>query len=60
VAREFGHEEVYRLLMDRSPAPLKLTVACELGDDASVAALLHARPGLIQADAGARTNLRFL
>jgi ankyrin repeat protein len=48
VAREFGHEAVFRLLMDRSPDPLKLAVACELGDDASVAALLHARPDLAQ------------
>jgi ankyrin repeat protein len=48
VAREFGHEEVFRLLMNRSPDPLKLAVACELGDDASVAALLHARPDLTQ------------
>ena len=48
VAREFGHEEVLRLLMDRSPDPLKLAVACELGDDASLAALLQARPDLAQ------------
>ena len=48
VARAFGHEEVFRLLMDRSPDSLKLAVACELGDDASVAALLHARPDLAQ------------
>jgi ankyrin repeat protein len=49
LAREFGHEEVFRLLMDRSPDSLKLAVACELGDDASVAALLHAHPDLAQA-----------
>jgi ankyrin repeat protein len=48
VAREFGHEEVFRLLMDRSPDPLKLALACELGDDASFAALLQARPDLAQ------------
>ena len=48
VARELGHEEVLRLLMDRSPDALKLAVACELGDDASVAALLQARPDLAQ------------
>ena len=33
VAREFGHEEVFRLLMDRSPEPLKLSQACELGEE---------------------------
>jgi len=32
VAREFGHEDVFRLLMDRSPEELKLAQACELGD----------------------------
>jgi hypothetical protein len=46
VAREAGHEEVFRLLMDRSPDPLKLILACELGDEASFAALLQARPDL--------------
>ena len=46
VAREFGHEEIYRLLMDRSPAPLKLAVACEVGDEALVAELLARQPNL--------------
>ncbi len=46
VAREFGHEEVVRLLMQRTPDPLKLALACELGDEASLAALLKAKPGL--------------
>ena len=44
VAREFGHEEVLGLLMERSPDPLKLAVACELGDDALLATLLQTRP----------------
>jgi ankyrin repeat protein len=48
VAREFGHEEVFRLLLGRSPDPLKLAVACELGDEPSFAALLQARPDLAQ------------
>jgi hypothetical protein len=46
VAREFGHEEVFRLLMDRSPEELKLVVACELGDETTVQRLLAGRPGL--------------
>ena len=46
VAREAGYEEVFRLLIDRSPDPLRLIVACELGDDTTVAALLQARPDL--------------
>jgi ankyrin repeat protein len=48
VAREFGHEDVFQLLMDKSPEPLKLAVACEVGDDASFAALLRGRPDLAQ------------
>ena len=33
VAREFGHEEVFHLLMERTPEDLKLVLACELGDE---------------------------
>jgi ankyrin repeat protein len=46
VAREFGHEDVFALLMERSPDALKLALACEFGDDAAVAAQLAAQPGL--------------
>ncbi|HWA15098.1 MAG TPA: ankyrin repeat domain-containing protein, partial [Gemmatimonadales bacterium] len=46
VAREFGHEDAFRLLMERSPAALRLAVACEVGDDATVAELLRNRPNL--------------
>ncbi len=46
VAREFGHEAVFRLLMERSPDSLKLALACELGDEPAFAALLEARPDL--------------
>jgi ankyrin repeat protein len=34
VARDFGHEEVFQLLMRRTPEDLKLALACELGDEA--------------------------
>jgi ankyrin repeat protein len=33
VAREFGHEEVFQLLLKRTPEELKLALACELGDE---------------------------
>jgi ankyrin repeat protein len=33
VAREFGHEQVFQLLLERTPEDLKLALACELGDD---------------------------
>lgn len=39
VAREFGHEDVYGELMSRSPDDLKLMVACEVGDEATLRAL---------------------
>jgi len=34
VARDFGHEEVFHLLIERTPEDLKLALACELGDEA--------------------------
>ena len=49
IAREFGHEEVFQLLMERSPAELKLGLACELGDEVLFAALLSSRPDLVRA-----------
>jgi hypothetical protein len=44
IAREFGHEEVFRLLMERSPTELKLAQACVLGDEETFNALLTAHP----------------
>ncbi|MBV9758983.1 MAG: ankyrin repeat domain-containing protein [Acidobacteriaceae bacterium] len=32
VAREFGHEKIFELLLDRTPQDLKIRLACELGD----------------------------
>jgi hypothetical protein len=46
VARNFGHEPVFRLLMERTPAELKLALACELGDEAAFRELLSKRPDL--------------
>jgi len=34
VAREFGHEDVFQLLMERTPEDLQLAIACEIGDEA--------------------------
>lgn len=33
VARAFAHEDVFQLLMERTPEDLKLGLACELGDE---------------------------
>src|SRR6266700_6455698 len=46
VAREFRHEEIFRLLMERSPASLKLSVACQVGDEAEFRSLLTSHPDL--------------
>jgi hypothetical protein len=35
-AREHGHDEVYQLLMERSPAELQLAMACAVGHDAAI------------------------
>jgi ankyrin repeat protein len=46
VAREFGHGEVFQLLMDRTPDGLKLAIACELGDERTCRALVAQHPDL--------------
>jgi ankyrin repeat protein len=48
LAHEFGHPEALRLLMESSPAELKLAVACELGDRESLRTLLSDHPNLVQ------------
>jgi hypothetical protein len=49
VAREFGHQDVLRLLVERSPADVKLIDACWLGDAAAVEVLLAQHAGLVAA-----------
>jgi ankyrin repeat protein len=46
IAREFGHEDVLRLLLERSTPEMKLALACEIGDETLFRALLAARPDL--------------
>ncbi|MEO8336390.1 MAG: ankyrin repeat domain-containing protein [bacterium] len=46
IAREFGHEDVYRLLLERSSDATKLAQACELGDEEAVRTLLQQNPYL--------------
>lgn len=46
IAREFGHEDVVRLLLSRTRDAFKLGVACELGDRAAFDALLTAHPNI--------------
>lgn len=47
VARDFGHDDVFELLMRRSPESLQLVVAAELGDQTRVSALLAGRSNLV-------------
>ncbi len=44
VARDFGHEDVFALLLERTPEELKLALACELGDEALFARFLALHP----------------
>jgi hypothetical protein len=48
IAREFGHAAVFDLLMEHSPAPLKLVVACELGDTDLIRTLTTVDPAIVQ------------
>jgi ankyrin repeat protein len=48
IARDFGHEDVFQLLMERSPEDLKLAQACELGDEDAFRALLARQPDLLK------------
>jgi ankyrin repeat protein len=44
IARRFGHEDVLRLLFERSPISLQLILACWLGDEAAVQSLRAKQP----------------
>ena len=46
VARNFGHHDVYRLLMKHSPPGLALAQACAAGDEQAARELLAADPAL--------------
>jgi ankyrin repeat protein len=47
VAKEFGHDDVFRLLMERSPDDVKLIVACWAGDQVTVKSLLKKSSRLV-------------
>jgi hypothetical protein len=44
VARDFGHEKIFQLLMERTPEDLKLALACELGDETTFREFLVKHP----------------
>jgi hypothetical protein len=47
VAREFGHLDVLRLLMERSPTDVRFLAACWMADENEVRGLLAQHPALI-------------
>jgi ankyrin repeat protein len=47
VAKQFGHENIYRLLMERSPVDVQLVAACWAGDEATAKRLLAESPDLV-------------
>jgi hypothetical protein len=53
VAKQFGHETVFRLLMERSPLDVKLVASCWGGDESAVKRLLEQNPGLVEGLSGA-------
>jgi ankyrin repeat protein len=44
IAREFGHDDVFQLLMERSPRDIALAAACEVQDEDLLTELLKAGP----------------
>jgi hypothetical protein len=46
VGRDFGHEEIFQFLMQHSPEDVKLSQACQLGDENLFRAMLASRPNM--------------
>lgn len=47
VARDFSHEEIFQFLMQHSPEDVKLSQACQLGDENVFRAMLASRPNMV-------------
>jgi Ankyrin repeats (3 copies) len=56
VARDFGHEGIYQMLMTRTPDDLQLALAAELGDEAVFHEFLMKRPELMESLAERETE----
>ena len=48
VASKFGHEEVLRLLQERSPPDVKLIEACWMGDEVQALAIRREHPDIVE------------
>lgn len=44
IARAFGHDAIYRLLMERTPDAMKLAIAAQAGDEETVRGLMASHP----------------
>jgi hypothetical protein len=53
VAKQFGHEDAFRLLMERSPADVRLIAACWSADESAVKNLLAQNSELVSKLSGA-------
>jgi hypothetical protein len=49
VARDFGHEQIFQFLMEHSPEDVKLSQACQLGDERLFGEMLAKRPNMSKA-----------
>jgi ankyrin repeat protein len=47
IAREFGHADLFRFLMERTAPALKLAVACDIGDEALAREIARAVPNVV-------------
>jgi ankyrin repeat protein len=57
LAREFGHQEVFRLLMQRSPLVLRFAQACDAGEEALANDVLEKHPNVIKTMPGKADRL---
>jgi len=48
VAKQVGHEEIFQLLMERSPTDVKLIAACWCGNESAMKAMLEDHPDLVR------------
>ena len=46
VARDFGHEDIFEFVMQHSPQDVKLSQACQLGDENLFREMLASRPSM--------------
>jgi ankyrin repeat protein len=47
VAKDFGHDDVYQFLIQRTPSDLRLAIAAEVGDEAAFREMIARRPDLV-------------